>query len=98
METLAITADAAWQCTATGAGRRLFTELAFDAPVVRQIEPPPPRVVEVRRLGPLRAAALEAPVVVEQLDAKLSQSGYTILNLLADLTQADSFRLRTREN
>jgi hypothetical protein len=34
--------------------------------------------------------------VVDQLDAKLSQSGYSILNLLADLTQADSFRLRVR--
>jgi hypothetical protein len=34
--------------------------------------------------------------VVDQLNTKLSQSGYTILNLLADLTQADSFRLRVR--
>lgn len=34
--------------------------------------------------------------VVDQVDAKLSQNGYSILNLLADLTQADSFRLRVR--
>jgi hypothetical protein len=34
--------------------------------------------------------------VVDQLNTKLSQSGYTILSLLADLTQADSFRLRVR--
>jgi hypothetical protein len=34
--------------------------------------------------------------VVEQLSQKLSQDGYTILNLLTDLTQADSFRLRTK--
>jgi hypothetical protein len=34
--------------------------------------------------------------VVDQLNTKLSRSGYTILNLLADLTQADSFRLRVR--
>ncbi|HEX6242318.1 MAG TPA: DUF1592 domain-containing protein [Polyangiales bacterium] len=34
--------------------------------------------------------------VVEQLDAKLSKSGYSILALLADLTQADSFRVRVR--
>jgi hypothetical protein len=34
--------------------------------------------------------------VVDQLDTKLSQNGYSILNLLADLTQADSFRLRVR--
>jgi hypothetical protein len=32
---------------------------------------------------------------VQELDSKLSADGYTILNLLADLTQADSFRLRT---
>jgi hypothetical protein len=36
--------------------------------------------------------------VVEQLDGKLTQDGYTVLDLLADLTQADAFRLRTREN
>ena len=35
--------------------------------------------------------------VVDQLDGKLAQSGYGILDLLADLTQADSFRLRVRE-
>jgi Protein of unknown function (DUF1592)/Protein of unknown function (DUF1588)/Protein of unknown function (DUF1585)/Protein of unknown function (DUF1595) len=34
--------------------------------------------------------------VVDQLDTKLSEKGYSILNLLADLTQADSFRLRAR--
>jgi hypothetical protein len=34
--------------------------------------------------------------VVEQLGQKLSQDGYTILNLLTDLTQADAFRLRTK--
>jgi hypothetical protein len=34
--------------------------------------------------------------VVDKLDTKLAQGGYTILNLLADLTQADSFRLRMR--
>jgi hypothetical protein len=36
--------------------------------------------------------------VVEHLDGKLNQDGYTVLDLLADLTQADAFRLRTREN
>jgi hypothetical protein len=34
--------------------------------------------------------------VVDQLNTRLSQNGYTILNLLADLTQADSFRVRVR--
>ncbi len=32
--------------------------------------------------------------LVDELSVKLSQDGYTVLNLLADLTQADSFRLR----
>jgi hypothetical protein len=36
--------------------------------------------------------------LVDQINAKLSTTGYTVLNLLADLTQADSFRLRVREN
>jgi hypothetical protein len=34
--------------------------------------------------------------LVDQLDMKLGQNNYTILSLLADLTQADSFRLRAR--
>jgi hypothetical protein len=34
--------------------------------------------------------------IADQLNTKLSQNGYTILTLLADLTQADSFRLRVR--
>jgi hypothetical protein len=35
--------------------------------------------------------------IVDQLNTKLSQTGYSILSLLADLTQADSFRVRVRE-
>jgi hypothetical protein len=35
--------------------------------------------------------------VVDQLDRKLAQNGYSILGLLADLTQADSFRVRVRQ-
>jgi len=35
---------------------------------------------------------------VNDLSTKLSTDGYTILNLLTDLTQADSFRLRTVGN
>ena len=34
--------------------------------------------------------------LVDQLNASLGQDGYTILDLFADLTQADSFRLRNR--
>ncbi|WP_437965530.1 DUF1592 domain-containing protein [Sorangium sp. So ce260] len=36
--------------------------------------------------------------VVDELSAKLSDDGYTILELLTDLTQADSFRLRVAGN
>lgn len=35
--------------------------------------------------------------LVDDLDTRLAQDGYTIANLLTDLTQADSFRLRVRE-
>ncbi|WP_437970959.1 DUF1592 domain-containing protein [Sorangium sp. So ce260] len=34
--------------------------------------------------------------VVDQLDTKLSESGYSVLDLMADLTQTDSFRVRVR--
>jgi hypothetical protein len=34
--------------------------------------------------------------LVDDLTVKLTQDGYTILDLFADLTQADSFRLRNR--
>jgi hypothetical protein len=34
---------------------------------------------------------------VDTLATNLTQSGYTVLNLVADLTQADSFRLRVQE-
>lgn len=34
--------------------------------------------------------------LVDQLETRLSQSGYSILSLLADLSQADSFRVRAR--
>ena len=36
--------------------------------------------------------------IVDDLNTKLSMDGYTMLQLLADLTQAESFRLRVREN
>jgi hypothetical protein len=36
--------------------------------------------------------------VVDLLDTKLSTDGYTVLELLGELTQTDSFRLRVREN
>jgi hypothetical protein len=44
-----------------------------------------------------RAPNANDKCTVDQLDAKLAEDGYSILDLLADLTQADSFRLRVRE-
>jgi hypothetical protein len=35
--------------------------------------------------------------VVEMMTSKLTQGGYTVVNLIADLTQSDSFRYRTLE-
>jgi len=34
--------------------------------------------------------------IVDQMSTKLAGTGYTILNMLSDLTQADSFRLRVQ--
>ncbi|WP_438014619.1 DUF1592 domain-containing protein [Sorangium sp. So ce315] len=34
--------------------------------------------------------------LVDQLDTKLSEGGYSVLDLMADLTQAESFRVRVR--
>lgn len=45
-----------------------------------------------------RAPNANDQCVVDQLNSKLSQSGYSILGLLGDLTQADSFRVRVRAN
>lgn len=35
--------------------------------------------------------------VVDMMETKLSEGGYSVLDLLADLTQADSFRVRVRQ-
>jgi hypothetical protein len=44
-----------------------------------------------------RAPCANDQCIVDQLSAKLAQDGYSILDLLADLTQADSFRVRARQ-
>jgi hypothetical protein len=43
-----------------------------------------------------RPANANDQCTVDQLKLKLAGNGYTILSLLGDLTQADSFRLRVR--
>jgi hypothetical protein len=44
-----------------------------------------------------RAANSGDQCVIDQLNANLAQGDYSILDLLADLTQADSFRVRVRQ-
>jgi hypothetical protein len=44
-----------------------------------------------------RQANANDACLVEELNVKMGQDGYTVLKLLSDLTQADSFRLRVRE-
>jgi hypothetical protein len=44
-----------------------------------------------------RAANANDKCIVDQLSMKLTQSDYSILDLLADLTQADSFRVRAQQ-
>ena len=44
-----------------------------------------------------RAVNPQDACTVDTLAQKLTTSGYTILNLVADLTQSDSFRLRAKE-
>lgn len=48
--------------------------------------------------GMRRPANENDACLVESIQAKLAAGGYTALNLFADLTQADSFRLRTVGN
>ena len=50
-----------------------------------------PRTGSRSRTGGSRT---ERQCVVDTISTKLGQGGYRILELLADLTQADSFRLR----
>lgn len=64
-ECLAIPANATRQCTAASARRRLFTKLAFDTPVVWQIESSPLRIVQIHILSPGNIAELKAPILVE---------------------------------
>ena len=65
-EGLPIPADAARQRAAASARRSLFTELTFDAPIVRQLKSSPLRIVQtsVRPVGNI--TELKAPILVER--------------------------------
>jgi hypothetical protein len=87
-------------------------EVTFSADNVKMINSPLELMQEIGN-GPLarhiyaeqwvsfatgRTANNNDACLADQLDAKLSEDGYTVLKLLADLTQADSFRLRVKGN
>ena len=44
-----------------------------------------------------RAPNRQDSCTVDNLATKITQRGYTIVNLIADLTQSDSFRIRAKE-
>jgi hypothetical protein len=62
---LAIPAKPTRQGASARARRSVFTEFAFDAPVVRQVQLPPLRIVETRVLRPADVTEIKAPVLIE---------------------------------
>ena len=64
-ERLAVPADAAVEISAAVARRGERIEGAFDAPVVRHVELPPGRVVEIGVLAVFDLAQMEPPIAVE---------------------------------
>lgn len=65
-EGLAVPTNAARQRAAASARRSFLTELAFDAPVVRQIQTTPLGIVQIRVLSVGNIAKLKAPILVER--------------------------------
>ena len=74
---LAIPTNAAGQCAAASARRSLLTELAFNAPVVGQIESSPLRIVQIHILSVGNFAELKAPILVERNSFAGSRIGET---------------------
>src|SRR5215203_176342 len=64
-ENFAIPAETAGQRATAGAGRMFLAELAFNAPVVWQIELAPLRIVETDVLSVSHFAEVKTPVLVE---------------------------------
>lgn len=95
-----------------GGALDLEAEVYFGPNDVRNIATPLELMNEIGRSGPAirryaerwvtfaygRAPNENDACVVQDLEAKLGGTEYTLLNLITDLTQADSFRLRTPEN
>lgn len=86
--------------------------VAFSSDNVKEINSPREMMEEIGRGAPAKRIYAKKWVsfafgrqpnandacVVNDIDSKLAQDGYTVLDLLLDLTQADAFRLRTRAN
>jgi hypothetical protein len=102
-----------WGGDIDGTGEVLFQKAKGDVPEIRKLISSPKELMTEIANGPtarhhyaeqwVSFATKRIPngndaCTVEKLDASLNTDGYTILNLLADLTQADSFRLRTVGN
>src|SRR5215471_8057694 len=62
---LSIPTSATGQRAAPSARRILLVESAFDAPVMRQIQLPPSRVIEICVLGVRHITKMKAPVLIE---------------------------------
>lgn len=87
-------------------------EVVFSPDNIQQITSPRQMMEEIGRTEKARRIYAEKIVssatgrlpntndacLVDELNQRLSADGYTVLSLLADLTQADSFRLRMRGN
>src|SRR5689334_13209904 len=65
IEVLAIPTDAAGQRSTTCSSRRLFTELTFNAPVVRQIKLPPLRIIQADVLSTRNFTKMKAPALIK---------------------------------
>src|SRR5947207_13658405 len=64
-ECLAVPANAAGQRAASCARRVVFIELAFNAPIMRQIQLPPIVIIEVWVLSVDNIPEIEFPVLIE---------------------------------
>src|SRR5687767_14065116 len=65
-ETLAVPTQSARQCAAADPGGMLFAEFAFNAPVVRQVQLSPLRIVEARIMSIRDVAEFKAPILIKQ--------------------------------
>jgi hypothetical protein len=103
----------AWQdADPRGGAINSTATVTFSETNVKEVTSPLALMQEISRTAPAKRIYAEKAVsfatgrlpnpndacTVDTIDLKLSAEGYTILNLLTDLTQTDSFRLRVRGN